>query len=80
MARESMLADDVEALMGNGFADAVKDAAVAGNVYEYACHEGNYGLSGILSGGRADDKRAIAAVATTPAQPTPPKAAAAKKN
>ena len=27
-------------------------------VYEYACHEGNYGMEGILSGGRADDAAA----------------------
>jgi len=33
-------------------------AAVNGSVYEYACHEGNYGLSGILSGARADDVKA----------------------
>jgi hypothetical protein len=26
------------------------------NVYEYACHEGNYGLLGILEGGRANDR------------------------
>jgi hypothetical protein len=26
------------------------------NVYEYACHEGNYGLYGILEGGRANDR------------------------
>ncbi len=25
-------------------------------MYEYACHEGNYGLEGILAGGRANDK------------------------
>ncbi len=42
-------------------------AAVNDHVYEYACHEGNYGLSGILSGARADDEKAAA------------KAAAAKK-
>jgi len=24
-------------------------------LYEYACHEGNHGMEGILSGGRADD-------------------------
>ena len=24
-------------------------------MYEYACHEGNYGMAGILKGGRADD-------------------------
>jgi hypothetical protein len=27
-------------------------------VYEYACHEGNYGLQNILSGARAGDKAA----------------------
>jgi len=27
-------------------------------LYEYACHEGNYGMSGILSGGRAQEKAA----------------------
>jgi hypothetical protein len=26
-------------------------------IYEYACHEGNYGISGILSGARAKEKR-----------------------
>jgi hypothetical protein len=28
-----------------------------GQVYEAACHEGNYGLAGILSGARADEQR-----------------------
>jgi hypothetical protein len=27
-------------------------------IYEYACHEGNYGMTGILSGARADEKAA----------------------
>jgi len=27
-------------------------------MYEYACHEGNYGLLGILEGARADEKAA----------------------
>ncbi len=35
-------------------------AAVPDHVYEYACHEGNYGLHGILSGARADDVKAAA--------------------
>ena len=26
--------------------------------FEYACHEGNYGMFGILSGGRAQDRKA----------------------
>jgi hypothetical protein len=29
-----------------------------GEIYEYACHEGNYGLEGILRGHRAEEKRA----------------------
>jgi hypothetical protein len=29
-------------------------------IYEYACHEGNYGLHGILAGGREEDRRAAA--------------------
>ena len=29
-----------------------------GPIYEYACHEGNYGLTGILSGERAREKQA----------------------
>ena len=31
-----------------------------GLIYEYACHEGNYGMSGILSGARAVEKKAAA--------------------
>jgi hypothetical protein len=27
-----------------------------GPIYEYACHEGNYGMTNILSGARADEK------------------------
>ena len=27
-------------------------------IYEYACHEGNYGMEGILTGGRAEDEAA----------------------
>jgi hypothetical protein len=29
-----------------------------GPVYEYACHEGNYGLAGVLAGERAQEKKA----------------------
>ena len=32
-----------------------------GHLYEYACHEGNLGMSGILAGARADEKEAAAA-------------------
>ena len=31
-------------------------ASVNGNVYEYACHEGNHALPGILGGARMDDR------------------------
>lgn len=31
------------------------------DLFEYACHEGNYGLSNILSAGRAEDREAAAA-------------------
>ncbi len=29
------------------------------SLYEHACHEGNYGLAGILGGARADEKRGL---------------------
>jgi len=32
----------------------------AGRTYEYACHEGNYGLHNILEGGRRNDRAGIA--------------------
>jgi hypothetical protein len=30
------------------------------SLYEYACHEGNYGMEGILSGARTDEAKALA--------------------
>jgi hypothetical protein len=27
-----------------------------GQIFEYACHEGNYGMTGMLSGARAQEK------------------------
>ena len=36
--------------------------ATPGPIYEYACHEGNYGLTGVLAGARADEKRAAETV------------------
>jgi len=32
--------------------------ATEGPIYEYACHEGNYGIAGVLSGHRAQEKTA----------------------
>jgi hypothetical protein len=31
---------------------------IAGPIFEYACHEGNYGLANNLAGARAEEKRA----------------------
>jgi hypothetical protein len=39
------------------FAMILKRAADSQKVYEYACHEGNYGLKNILTGARADDAK-----------------------
>jgi hypothetical protein len=36
-------------------------AAAPGPIYEYACHEGNYAMVDILSGARAEEKKAEAA-------------------
>jgi hypothetical protein len=35
--------------------------ALEGQVYEYACHEGNYALANVLSGARAEERRAAQA-------------------
>ena len=37
-----------------------------GDLYEYACHEGNYGLPNILSGARQDEHEATAKQGGTP--------------
>jgi hypothetical protein len=56
-----------------------------GIIYEYACHEGNYALEGILSGARSDEvasaakaKATAEAAAAAPA-PTAPSTTSAKK-
>ena len=35
----------------------VEMTKVAGQLYEYACHEGNYGMVNILRGARAQEAR-----------------------
>ncbi len=35
--------------------------ATPGPIYEYACHEGNYGMANLLAGAREDEKRAAEA-------------------
>ena len=32
-----------------------------GPIYEYACHEGNYGMTNLLAGSRAEEKAAAEA-------------------
>ena len=32
---------------------------VEGDLYEFACHEGNYGMFGILAGARADEQAPV---------------------
>jgi hypothetical protein len=34
--------------------------ATAEHIYEYACHEGNYALPGILAGAREQEREAAA--------------------
>jgi hypothetical protein len=43
---------------------AVPIATSQGEIYEYACHEGNYGLKNILSGARAEER--LSGEAATP--------------
>jgi hypothetical protein len=35
---------------------------VEGPIYEYACHEGNYGMTGLLQGARSDEQKTAAKV------------------
>jgi hypothetical protein len=50
-------------------------SASKGRVFEYACHEGNYALSNMLAGARADESAAAAkrTATATPASATPAK-------
>jgi hypothetical protein len=46
--------------------------ALKGQIYEYACHEGNYALPGMLGGARrAEQEAAAAQTAPAPAAPAP---------
>jgi hypothetical protein len=49
------------------FSGEVAMNATKGQVYEYACHEGNYALTGMLAGARAEEKQAAAAGASSKA-------------
>jgi hypothetical protein len=39
---------------------AVPMSRIGGPIFEYACHEGNYGMEGILRGARAQEKETAA--------------------
>ena len=45
---------------------AVPMTRTVGPIYEYACHEGNYGMFNLLAGARADDKAADEAATKGP--------------
>jgi hypothetical protein len=40
------------------FVIAVPMTRIEGPIFEYACHEGNYGMSGLLSGARSEERAA----------------------
>ncbi len=46
------------------FSGEVQMRTTKGQVYEYACHEGNYALTGMLAGARAEEKQAAAGSAS----------------
>jgi hypothetical protein len=37
----------------------ILSAKAGGPIFEFACHEGNYAMQGILSGARAEEKKAV---------------------
>jgi hypothetical protein len=37
----------------------MKPAPGTGRIYEFACHEGNHGMLGILAGHRAQEKASV---------------------
>jgi hypothetical protein len=47
-------------------------SASKGRIFEYACHEGNYALGGMLAGARADDAAAAAKKTAAPAPAATP--------
>jgi hypothetical protein len=62
---------------GKPWAGEYEFVTATGPIYEYACHEGNYGLQNILAGAREEEREAAAAAAAKPradaaptAQPT----------
>ncbi len=50
------------------FSGEVEMRHTNGQVYEYACHEGNYALTGMLAGARAEEKQATSGGKTSGGQ------------
>ncbi|WP_411289007.1 hypothetical protein [Phenylobacterium sp.] len=55
-------------------------APLEGVIYEYACHEGNYALPGILGGARVEEANAAKAKAAEPGKPAAAKGGAGGAN
>ena len=55
--------DDPETFTAQWTAALDLNAKPGYEIYEYACHEGNYGMRNMLSAARADDKAAAEAAA-----------------
>jgi hypothetical protein len=49
---------------GQSFTGEIAMNGTQENLYEYACHEGNYALPGILAGARAQEEEAAAKAGT----------------
>ena len=58
---------DVDEIVDGGDADAEN----RGPLFEFACHETNYGIANILAGARADEQRAAEAAAGGKTEPKP---------
>ena len=54
--------DDPETFT-SGWSAVLPMVKADGAIYEYACHEGNYGLANVLSGARAEERAAAEAAA-----------------
>jgi hypothetical protein len=57
---------DDPATFTTAFTGELPFASVDANIYEYACHEGNYALPGILAGAREAEKAQQASAKAPP--------------
>ncbi len=58
--------------MGRPWGGEYEFSSLNGELYEYACHEGNYALPGILAAAKAAEAAKAADVAKAPAKPAKP--------